>query len=197
MIVSNLGAVPLPVQLPIGDEDRFEGVIDLITMEEIVWTGEELGAKFERRPIRDALKKEAEEWHNKLVELAVEQEEETMMAYLEGTAPSPETLRSCIRKGTCNLAFVPVLCGTAFKNKGVQPLLDAVVSFLPSPADKPKMEGTKPSDETVKMVRGADDKEPFSGLAFKARLSSLVLSLFSRERGALVSRPRRPRCPAL
>lgn len=177
MIVTNLGAVPLVVQLPIGNEERFEGVIDLVRMEEIVWTGEELGAKFERRPIREALKAEADEWHGKLVDLAVEQEEELMMAYLEGQAPTPEQLTSCIRKGACSLAFVPVLCGTAFKNKGVQPLLDAVVDFLPGPLDKPKMEGTKPSDETVKMVRGADDKEPFSGLAFKVMNDPFVGSL--------------------
>ena len=94
------------------------------------------------------------------------------MAYLEGTVPSEETLKACIRKGTIAGAFVPVLCGTAFKNKGVQPLLDSVVDYLPSPLDKAKTEGTAPDDETVKMLRGADDKEPFSGLAFKARAPS-------------------------
>jgi elongation factor G len=177
MIVSNLGAVPCCVQLPIGMEEAFEGVIDLVTMQEIVWTGEELGAKFEYRPIRADLKAKAEEYHTALVELAVEQDDAAMNAYLEGVAPDVDTLKRCLRKGTCAGKFVPVLCGTAFKNKGVQPLLDSVVSFLPSPLDKPDMDGTSVSDETVKMVRKAKDDEPFSGLAFKVMNDPFVGSL--------------------
>ena len=177
MIVSNLGAVPCVVQLPIGSEENFEGVIDLVKMQEIVWTGEELGAAFEFRPIRAEYADKAAEYHEKLVDLAVEQDEEAMMAYLEGNAPDADTLSRCLRLGTIAGKFVPVLCGSAFKNKGVQPLLDAVASYLPSPLDKPAMEGTDVDDVAIKMTRKASDAEPFSGLAFKVMNDPFVGSL--------------------
>ena len=178
MIVSNLGANPCVIQLPIGAEDVFEGVVDLVKMKEIVWNGEELGASFEYRPIRAELADKAASYREKLVEMAVEQDDAAMNAYLEtGEAPSEEVLISCIRKGTLAAKFVPVLCGSAFKNKGVQPMLDSVVSYLPSPLDKPAMDGTDVDDETVKMVRSSDDAEPFSGLAFKVMNDPFVGSL--------------------
>jgi len=177
MIVSNLGANPCVVQLPIGAEDYFEGVVDLVKMKEIVWSGEELGAKFEYKDIRPDLKAKADEYHAKMVDMAVEQDEEVMMAFLEGASPTEEQLIACLRKGTCAGKFVPVLCGSAFKNKGVQPLLDGVVSFMPSPLDKPKTEGTAVDDETVQMLRSCDDAEPFSGLAFKVMNDPFVGSL--------------------
>jgi len=177
MIVANLGANPCVVQLPIGAEDRFEGIVDLVKMKEIVWSGEELGAKFEEREIRADLKEIAEKYHTKMVELVVEQEEDAMMAYLEGSAPDQETMLRCLRKGTCAGAFVPITCGSAFKNKGVQTLLDSVVNFLPSPLDKPQLEGIDPEDETVKLLRGPQDDVPFSGLAFKVMNDPFVGSL--------------------
>ena len=179
MIVSNLGAVPCVLQLPIGGEENFEGVVDLVRMEEIVWTGEDLGAKFEMRPIRASLAEKAQEYHDKLVDLAVEQDDDAMSAYLEGEVPDVATLQRCLRKGTIAGKFVPVLCGSAFKNKGVQPLLDGVVAYLPCPLDKPDMEGTDVNDETKRMTRAPDDKVPFSGLAFKARGCDMHCSDFS------------------
>jgi elongation factor G len=169
MIKDRTGATPMPVNLPIGSEERLEGIIDLITMEEWTWRGEDLGASWTRQPVRDELKAEAEEWRANMIELAVEQDDTVMEAYLEGEEPDIDTLRRLIRKGTLALAFVPVLGGSAFKNKGVQPLLNAVVDFLPSPLDVPDYMGFSPDDETEtrNIVRKADDAEPFSALAFK------------------------------
>ena len=169
MIKDRTGAIPAPVALPIGAEDQLEGIIDLLSMEEWVWQGEDLGASWKRQPIRDSLADLAAEWRNTLVELAVEQDDEAMEAYLEGNEPDAETLRKLIRKGTLNLSFVPVTAGSAFKNKGVQPLLNSVIDFLPSPLDVPAYMGFKPGDETETrdQARRADDSEPFSGLAFK------------------------------
>ena len=145
MIVSNLGA-PLVIQLPIGAEEEFEGVVDLVQMKAIVWNGEELGASYDTVDIPDDLKEKAEEYRAMLVEAAVECDDDVMEAYLEGEEPSEETLKACIRKGTINNSFVPVMCGTAFKNKGVQPLLDAVLDYLPAPVDLPDMKGTAVDD---------------------------------------------------
>ena len=169
MIKERTGAQPMPVQLPIGAEDKLEGIIDLVTMEEWTWKGEDLGASWTRQEIRADLKAEADEWRNKMIELAVEQDDDAMMAYLEGEEPDNATLRKLIRKGTLAMAFVPVLAGSAFKNKGVQPLLNAVIDFLPGPLDVPAYVGFKPGDETEtrNIERHADDAEPFSGLAFK------------------------------
>jgi len=169
MIKDRTGATPMPIQLPIGAEDKLEGIIDLIKMEEWVYEGEDLGASWVRKPIRAGLKAEADEWRGKMIELAVEMDDDAMMAYLEGEEPDEATLRKLIRKGTLALTFVPVLAGSAFKNKGVQPLLNAVIDFLPSPLDVPAYKGFLPDDETEtrNVERHADDSEPFSGLAFK------------------------------
>lgn len=177
MIVSNLGAKPLVLQLPIGAEDAFLGVVDLVKMRAIVWDGEQLGASFDYAEIPEDLKAKAVEYRSILIETAVEQDDEAMEAYLEGNDPDDETLARLIRKGTIALDFVPVLCGTAFKNKGVQPLLDAVVSYLPSPLDLPPMKGTAVDDPELLIERKPDDKEPFSGLAFKIMTDSFVGSL--------------------
>jgi elongation factor G len=184
-IVEMLGATPAVLQLPIGSEGDFLGVIDLVTMEAIVWKGEDLGASFERIPldecndeplVDDALKAKAAEWREKLVELAVEQDEDALMEYLEGNEPDTETLKKLLRKGTLNLSFVPVLTGTAFKNKGVQPLLDAVVDYLPSPVDVEAIKGVK-EDSEEEIVRNSSDAEPFSALAFKVANDPFVGSL--------------------
>ncbi len=169
MIKDRTGATPAVIALPIGAEDKLEGIIDLIKMEEWTWKGEDLGASWTRQPIRAELKAEAEEWRGKLIELAVEQDDDAMMAYLEGEEPDEATLRKLIRKGTLSLSFMPVTAGSAFKNKGVQPLLNSVIDFLPSPLDVPAYLGFKPGDETETrdIERSADDAQPFAGLAFK------------------------------
>lgn len=169
MIADRTGGVPLPVQIPIGAEDKLEGIIDLITMEEWVYQGEDLGASWARLPIRPELLEQAKEWRYKMLEIAVEQDDAAMEAYLEGNEPDPETLRKLIRKGTLAIDFVPVLCGSSFKNKGTQPMLNAVIDFLPDPLDVPPYLGFLPGDETEtrNIERSADDNQPFSGLAFK------------------------------
>ncbi|MFN3973161.1 MAG: elongation factor G [Gemmobacter sp.] len=169
MIAERTGGIPLPVQIPIGAEDQLEGIVDLITMEEWVYEGEDLGASWTRGPIRDSLKETAQEWRYKLLETAVEQDDAAMEAYLEGNEPDEETLRKLIRKGTLAIDFVPVLCGSSFKNKGTQPMLNAVIDFLPDPLDVPPYVGFAPGDETEtrNIERSADDAQPFSGLAFK------------------------------
>ncbi|VAV94433.1 Translation elongation factor G [hydrothermal vent metagenome] len=169
MIKDRTGATPAPVQIPIGAETELEGLIDLITMEEWVWVGEDLGATWEKRPIRDSLKAQADEWRANLIEIAVDMDDDAMEAYLEGNEPDVATLRKLIRKGTLAIAFIPVLCGSAFKNKGVQPLLNAVIDFLPGPEDVVDYMGFSPDDETEtrNIARRADDNMPFSGLAFK------------------------------
>ena len=179
MIQDRTGATPAPIQIPIGAENELEGIVDLITMEEWVWVGEDLGATWERRPIRDSLKASAYEWRGKLIETAVEMDDDAMMAYLEGEEPDIETLRSLIRKGTLAIKFIPILCGSAFKNKGVQPLLNAVIDYLPSPLDVVDYMGFKPGDETEtrNVARRADDNMPFSGLAFKIMNDPFVGSL--------------------
>ena len=166
MMVDRLGATPLVIQLPIGSEAEFEGVVDLVNMRSITWLDEELGAKFVYGEIPADLKEKADEYRQALVELALDHDDTAMEAYLEGEEPSVETLMACIRKGTLAAAFVPVLCGTAFKNKGVQPLLDAVVDFLPSPKDVDNVRGLAMDGET-QVVRKTSDEEPFSALAFK------------------------------
>ena len=179
MIAERTGAKPMPVQLPIGAEEKLEGIIDLLTMEEWVYQGEDLGASWVRRPIRAELKDQADEWRHNLLELAVEQDDDVMEAYLEGNEPSVEVLRGLIRKGTLSLSFVPVLAGSAFKNKGVQPMLNAVIDYLPNPLDVPPYMGFAPGDETEtrNIARSADDNQPFSGLAFKIMNDPFVGSL--------------------
>ena len=148
MIKDRTGAIPCPIQIPIGAETELEGMIDLVTMEEWVWAGEDLGASWERRPIRDSLKDQADEWRANMIEIAVEMDDDVMESYLEGEEPDVPTLRRLIREGTLAIKFIPVLCGSAFKNKGVQPLLNAVVDYLPSPMDVVDYMGFKPGDET-------------------------------------------------
>jgi len=145
MIVDRLGALPLVVQLPIGAESEFVGVVDLVRMKAIVWKDEAMGAEYESQEIPAELADQAAEYREKLVELALEQDDTALEAYLEGQEPDEETLNNCIRTGTCNLTFVPVLCGSAFKNKGVQPLLDAVVDYLPSLTDVLNVKGVETS----------------------------------------------------
>ncbi|MDE3123699.1 MAG: elongation factor G, partial [Paracoccaceae bacterium] len=179
MIKDRTGGTPCPIALPIGAEDQLEGIIDLIKMEEWVWKGEDLGASWVRQPIRDDLKAQAEEWRGKMIELAVEMDDEAMMAYLEGEEPDEATLRKLIRKGTLTLTFFPVLAGSAFKNKGVQPLLNAVIDFLPAPIDVPVLKGFSPDDESEErnIERPASDDAPFSSLAFKIMNDPFVGSL--------------------
>ncbi|MFZ1660866.1 MAG: elongation factor G [Paracoccaceae bacterium] len=179
MIKDRTGATPMPVALPIGAEDKLEGIIDLITMEEWVYQGEDLGASWVRQPIRADLMELAEKWRNNMLELAVEQDDVAMEAYLDGNEPSAEDLRKLIRKGCLSLSFVPMLAGSAFKNKGVQPMLNAVIDFLPDPLDVPPYLGFAPGDETEtrNIERSADDSQPFSALAFKIMNDPFVGSL--------------------
>jgi len=176
MIKERLGAVPLVTQLPLGSEGDFMGVIDLIEMKAVRWIEETLGASFEIEDIPEDLGDQVEEYRMTLVELAVEQDEAALEAYLEGNEPNAETLRKCIRRGTLDSAFVPVLTGSAFKNKGVQPLLDAVVNFMPSPLDIGVTAGMKVESEEA-MERTPSDSEPLSALAFKVMTDPFVGSL--------------------
>ena len=169
MIEDRTGARAVPVGIPIGAEQDLEGLVDLVTMKEWVYAGDDLGASWELREIRAELKDMADEWRAKMIEAAVEMDDEAMMAYLEGEEPDVKTLRALLRKGTLSLTFVPVLGGSAFKNKGVQSLLNAVIDYLPSPLDVVDYMGFKPGDETEtrNVARRADDNMPFAGLAFK------------------------------
>ena len=176
MIVDRLGATPLVLQLPIGAEAEFEGVIDLLKMKAIVWKDENLGAEFEEVDIPAELKDKADEYRLQLIETAVEQDDAAMEMYLEGNEPDIDVLKKCIRKGAIANEFVPVLCGTAFKNKGVQPLLDAVIDYMPSPLDIGDVKGKKiDSDEDDS--RPPEDDAPFSALAFKIMNDPFVGSL--------------------
>ena len=179
MIKDRTGAIPCPIQLPIGSESNLEGVIDLVTMKEWTWAGEDLGASWTCQEIRSDLLEAAEKYRAEMIEIAVEMDDEVMEKYLEGEEPDEPTLRDLLRKGTLSMAFVPVLCGSAFKNKGVQPLLNAVIDYLPGPLDVPAYMGFKPGDESEKrdIERSADDNQPFSGLAFKIMNDPFVGSL--------------------
>jgi elongation factor G len=177
MIIDRLGAVPMVLQLPVGAESDYKGVVDLVANKAILWKEETLGAEFETVDIPDDLVDIAATWREKMIEAAVEIDEAALEAYLDGTEPDIETLKRCIRKGTVEGIFVPVLNGSAFKNKGVQPLLDAVVDFLPSPADVESVRGTKVDDHTVEVERASDDSAPFSALAFKVMTDPYVGSL--------------------
>ena len=179
MIEDRTGARAVPVAIPIGAENELEGLVDLVTMQEWVYVGEDLGATWEKRDVRDSLKDMCEEWRGKMIEAAVEEDDDAMMEYLEGNEPDVPTLRKLIRKGTLALNFVPVLGGSAFKNKGVQPLLNAVIDYLPSPLDVVDYMGFKPGDEEEErnIARRADDNMPFAGLAFKIMNDPFVGSL--------------------
>ncbi|MDX1922708.1 MAG: elongation factor G [Alphaproteobacteria bacterium] len=176
MMVDRLGANPLVTQLPIGTEAEHKGIVDLLKMKAIVWKDEALGAEFFETEIPDDLKEKAAEYRAKMLDMAVEMDDKAMEAYLNGQEPDIATLKLCIRRGTITRKFVPVLCGSAFKNKGVQPMLDAVVDYLPSPLDIPSVKGTHP-DSGEEMTRKASDDEPFSGLAFKIMTDPFVGSL--------------------
>ena len=176
MIKDRLGAVPLITQLPIGAEADFVGVIDIVNMKEIVWTEETLGAEFKINDISDEHKQKSEEYRKKLVELAVEQDDEVMEAYLEGDEPNSDVLKKCIRMGTIKGDFVPTLCGSAFKNKGVQPMLDAVIDYLPSPLDLPPVKGVSLGGDK-ELDRRCNDDQPFSALAFKIMTDPFVGTL--------------------
>ncbi|WP_266020107.1 elongation factor G [Brucella intermedia] len=175
MVGSRLGAVALPVQLPIGAENEFEGVIDLIEMKALTWDGT-IGVAATVGEIPAHLTDKAEEYREKLIELAVEIDEAAMEAYLEGTMPTNDELRALIRKGTIDVKFHPVLCGTAFKNRGIQPLLDAVVEFLPAPTDVPAIKGIDVKTES-ETTRESSDEAPLSMLAFKIMNDPFVGSL--------------------
>jgi elongation factor G len=164
-IVDRLGAKPVAIQLPIGAESQFKGIIDLVRMKAVVWDEETLGAKYNDVDIPADLLDQAKEYREKMIEAAVELDDDAMTAYLEGNEPDEATLKRLIRKATITGTFYPVLCGSAFKNKGVQPLLDAVVDYLPSPIDVPPIKGI--DDKGNETVRRPDDREPMALLAFK------------------------------
>jgi elongation factor G len=176
MIEDRLGAKGVAVQLPIGAENDFAGVVDLIEMKALVWRDENLGAEWDVVDIPADLQAQAEEWREKLIEAVVEVDDTAMEAYLEGNMPDEDTLRALIRKGTCSVEFFPILCGSAFKNKGVQPLLDAVVDFLPSPVEVPAIRGIDPKTEE-EVTRKSSDDEALSMLAFKIMNDPFVGSL--------------------
>ena len=176
-IKDRLGAMPLVLQLPIGAESNFVGVVDLVRMRSITWKDETLGAEYVAGEIPADLREKAKEYRHKLLETAVEMDDAALEKYLGGEEPDEKTLLACIRKGTIASKFYPVVCGAAFKNKGVQPLLDAVVDFLPSPADVAAVKGVDMDDDSKEIVRKCEDSEPFSGLAFKIMTDPFVGSL--------------------
>ena len=188
MVEERLGARPVVLQLPIGAEDKFAGIVDLVTMKAIVWEDESLGAKFHEESIPADLKAQADEYREKLLEAAADSDEAIMEKYLEGKAISESELRKALRQGTLSLKIVPVVCGSAFRNKGVQPMLDAVVEYLPSPLDIPPVKGVEPGTST-EVVRPARDDEPFSALAFKIMTDPYVgtLTFFRVYSGAITS----------
>jgi elongation factor G len=177
MMVDRLGANPLVLQLPIGAEADYKGVVDLVKNKAIVWKDENLGAEYEYVDIPADLADKAAEDREKLIETAVEQDDEAMEAYLEGNEPDEDTLKKCIRKGTMAGEIVPVLNGTAFKNKGVQPLLDAFIHYMPAPTDVEAIRGVDADDEEKEIVRKSDDDQPFAALAFKVMNDPFVGSL--------------------
>ncbi len=175
-IIERLGATPAVLYLPIGIESSLIGLVDLVNNRSITWEKEDLGAEYVYGDIPADMVDEAAEYREKLIELAVEQDDDVMEAYLEGTEPDSATLKRLIRKGTLNQSFVPVLCGSAFKNKGVQPLLDAVIDYMPSPLDVDAIQGVKPNSEETD-ERASSDEVPFAALAFKVMNDPFVGSL--------------------
>jgi len=177
MMVTRLGTRPLIMNLPIGIENDYAGIVDVLRGVAVIWEGEALGANYKDVEIPADLKDRAASLREKLIEMAVEADDAVMEQYLEGNEPDIETLKKCIRKGTINGLFVPVFCGSAFKNKGVQTLLDAVVDYLPSPLDIGEVKGAKYSDPDQPDTRKMVESEPFSGLAFKIMNDPFVGSL--------------------
>ncbi|MDF1601440.1 elongation factor G [Mesorhizobium sp. YIM 152430] len=176
MVKSRLGATPVVVQLPIGAENEFAGVVDLIEMKALVWKSENLGAEWDVVEIPADLQERAEQFREQMIETAVEMDEGALERYLEGEMPSNDELRALIRKGTIAVKFFPMFCGSAFKNKGVQPLLHGVVDFLPSPIEVPAIKGIDPKTE-AEIARKSSDEEPLSMLAFKIMNDPFVGSL--------------------
>jgi len=188
MISERLGSYPLVLQLPIGLEKNFKGVVDLVSNKAIIWQDESLGAKFDIVDIPEELIKQSKEYREKLVEKVVEEDDQIMETYLEGKVPSVEDIKKCIRLGTIKGNFVPVLTGSAFKNKGVQPLLDAVIDYMPSPIDVDNIKGVDVKDRSIELSRKCDDNEPISALAFKIMTDPFVGSLtFARVYSGTVS----------
>ncbi len=176
-IKERLGSNPVPIQLAIGAEENFKGVVDLIKMKAIYWNEEDKGTTFEEVEIPDELKAEAQEWHEKMVEAAAESSEEIMEHYLENGTLSEEDIRKGLRIRTLSNEIVPALCGTAFKNKGVQALLDAIIEFMPSPTDVPAIQGIAENGKDTTVERGSSDDEPFASLAFKIATDPYVGTL--------------------
>lgn len=176
MIKTRLGARPMVMALPIGAEADFKGIVDILNKRAIIWHSEDLGASFEYQEIPDDLKEKAEQYYNEMVEMAAEMDDAVMEAYFEGNMPDTDTLKACIRKGTISQSFIPVFCGSAFKNKGVQTLLDAVVDYLPSPLDIPQARGVIAGTDQEYVCASEDDK-PLAGLAFKIMNDPFVGSL--------------------
>lgn len=187
MIAERLGANPVPVQLPIGAEDNFQGLVDLINMKAIYYT-DELGTSMDEEPIPDDMQDLVQEYREKLLEAVAESDEELMLKYLEGEELTPEEIKNGIRKATIAVKMVPVLCGSSFKNKGVQPLLDAIVDFLPAPTDVPAIQGVDPETGSED-ERHSSDQEPFAALAFKIMADPYVgkLTFFRVYSGTLKS----------
>jgi elongation factor G len=173
-IRKRLNARPIAIQLPIGQEANFRGIIDLFEMKAIIWNEETLGAEFETEEIPEELKKKANAFHHQMVETIVESDDGLLHKYMEGENITPEELRQALRRSTIALKLFPVICGSAFKNKGVQPLLDAAVDFLPSPIEIPPVEGIDPDHPDKKVIRKADDNDPLSALAFKIMTDPFV-----------------------
>ena len=176
MIKDRLGATTLVLQIPIGTESQHIGLVDIVAMNSVIWKSETLGAEYEIGDIPAELLEKAESLHAELVESVVEFDDQALEAFLEGTEPDEETLKRCIRRATIERNMVPILCGSAFKNKGVQPLLDAVIDFLPAPTDVTAIYGTVPGKEN-KVARESKDDQPFAALAFKVMTDPFVGSL--------------------
>ncbi len=177
MIKDRLGCSTLVLQLPIGSESNFRGVVDLVKMKAIIWETESLGAKFNYQEIPEELASESTKYREAMLESVVELNDDVMEKYLDGVMPSEDKIKELIRMGTIDSKFVPILCGSSFKNKGVQPMLDAVVDYLPSPLDVPAIKGVKFGSEDEDIIRESSDTEPFSALAFKIANDPFVGSL--------------------
>ncbi len=179
-ITTKLGAKPIVTQLPVGIENDFNGMIDLISMKYVYWDKETaLGAKYDIAEIPADMVAKAKEWRTKMIEGIIDMDDVALEKYLNGEEPSEETIKKCLRKGTITFTFVPVICGAAFKNKGVQQLLDAIVDYLPSPLEinNGQVKGTEVDKEENEIIRNRKDEEPFSGLAFKIMTDPFVGSL--------------------
>jgi len=188
MMKTRLGANPLVIQIPIGAEDKFLGVIDLVRMEALIWHGEELGAHYDHTEIPADLADQAKQYRDQMIEKLADFDEVIMQKYLDGQEVTENEIKAAIRKGTLNCTITPAMCGSSFKNKGVQPLLDAVIAYMPSPEDDPLVTGVNPRTEE-KETRRAEDKEPFAALAFKVMTDPYVgkLTYFRVYSGVLSS----------